>query len=135
MLKTPNPTRPKAVEDLIDGQLIAKLGPLDLTSRKSVTVTIGAVTDPATARAEFKVWGDAEGTLKASTAEYGGFVVNGVPGGYLWTENAGAVQSKAAVLVADQIFVRVEVAPAKDPAEPTRLMKDLDLDGLRKLVP
>jgi len=34
MLKTPNQVRPKAVEDLIDGQLIAKLGPLDLTSRK-----------------------------------------------------------------------------------------------------
>lgn len=34
MLRTPTPTRPKAVEDLIDGSLISKLGPLDLTSRK-----------------------------------------------------------------------------------------------------
>lgn len=34
MLKTANPIRPKNVEDLIDSQLIAKLGPLDLTSRK-----------------------------------------------------------------------------------------------------
>jgi uncharacterized protein (DUF58 family) len=34
MLRTANPTRPKSVEDLINAELIAKLDPLDLSSRK-----------------------------------------------------------------------------------------------------
>src|SRR3954469_13602137 len=34
MLKTANPTRPKAVEDLLTSQLIAKLDPLDLSSKR-----------------------------------------------------------------------------------------------------
>jgi uncharacterized protein (DUF58 family) len=34
MLKTANPTRPKSVEDLINPELIAKLDPLDLSSRR-----------------------------------------------------------------------------------------------------
>jgi uncharacterized protein (DUF58 family) len=34
MLKTANPTRPKAVEDLLSSQMIAKLDPLDLSSRR-----------------------------------------------------------------------------------------------------
>jgi hypothetical protein len=108
---------------------------LDLASRKTVTVTLQPVTDVALARADFKVWGEGATALKASTADYAGFVVDGVPGGYFWTTTAGAIQSTAGVLVADQILVRVQVSPAKDPAEPTRLMKDLDLSGLRTLVP
>src|SRR5687768_12112786 len=34
MLKTLNPTRPKGVEDLITNELIAKLDPLDLSSKR-----------------------------------------------------------------------------------------------------
>lgn len=34
MLKTANPTRPKAVEDLLTSDLIAKLDPLDLSSKR-----------------------------------------------------------------------------------------------------
>src|SRR3982751_4907526 len=34
MLKTANPTRPKALEDLLTSQLIAKLDPLDLSSKR-----------------------------------------------------------------------------------------------------
>lgn len=34
MLKTPNIKRPKGIEDLLSGELIARLGQLDLTSRK-----------------------------------------------------------------------------------------------------
>lgn len=34
MLRTPNPTRPKAIDELLDSKLIARLGQLDLTSRK-----------------------------------------------------------------------------------------------------
>jgi uncharacterized protein (DUF58 family) len=34
MLKTASPTRPKAVEDLLSSQLIAKLDPLDLSSKR-----------------------------------------------------------------------------------------------------
>jgi len=34
MLKSLNPTRPKGIEDLLDAELIAKITPLDVTSRK-----------------------------------------------------------------------------------------------------
>lgn len=34
MLRTPDPTRPRAIDDLLDAGLIAQLGRLDLTSRK-----------------------------------------------------------------------------------------------------
>jgi uncharacterized protein (DUF58 family) len=34
MLKTASPTRPKAIEDLLSSQLIAKLDPLDLSSKR-----------------------------------------------------------------------------------------------------
>ena len=34
MLRTPNPTRPKAIDELLDSKLIARLSQLDLTSRK-----------------------------------------------------------------------------------------------------
>lgn len=34
MLRTTSPSRPKGLEDLVDGKLIAKLGPLDISSRK-----------------------------------------------------------------------------------------------------
>jgi len=34
MLKTANPTRPKGVEDLLNNELIAKLDPLDLSSKR-----------------------------------------------------------------------------------------------------
>ncbi|MDX2119036.1 MAG: DUF58 domain-containing protein [Planctomycetota bacterium] len=34
MLKTTNPTRPKGIEDLLDADLIARITPLDITSRK-----------------------------------------------------------------------------------------------------
>jgi hypothetical protein len=108
---------------------------LDLESRRTITVGIASVPDPAAARAKYKVWGEAEGTLKASDAEYGGFVIGGIPGGYFWSESAGTLQSEAAVLLGDQLVVRVAVQPAKDPTEPIRLMRGLDLDGLRKLVP
>ena len=34
MLRTTNPTRPRSIDQLIDGQLMSRLGQLDLTSRK-----------------------------------------------------------------------------------------------------
>jgi uncharacterized protein (DUF58 family) len=34
MLRTPNPTRPKAIDELLDPRLIARIGQLDLTSRR-----------------------------------------------------------------------------------------------------
>lgn len=34
MLRTPNPTRPRSIDQLLDSQLMARLGQLDLTSRK-----------------------------------------------------------------------------------------------------
>lgn len=37
MLKLDNPTRPKAIDDLLDSQLVARLSQLDVTSRKLLT--------------------------------------------------------------------------------------------------
>jgi hypothetical protein len=107
---------------------------LDVANRKTITLSI-APADPAAERARYKVWGASSGTLVAADAEYGGFEVDGVPGAYAWSTVAGALHSEAAVLIADQLVVRIVVSSAKDPAEPTRLLKDVDLAGVRKLLP
>ncbi|MEQ1566881.1 MAG: hypothetical protein ABMA64_14660 [Myxococcota bacterium] len=108
---------------------------LDLSSRRTIAVSIATVSDPVVEKAKYKVWGDGQSPLRTASGEFGGFVVAGVPGGYFWTETSGIVASEAVVLIGDALLVKVAVTPAKDAEEPTRLLKELDLAGLRKLLP